>query len=168
MRPPSTLQHSSRTQTDAQLCDLTSGPPLPPHSTRAHVRGHPALRLTLVIARSGGPNFYVVAAVDTGGKRTSTRRRFNDLVALHEALKVSFRGCVIPFRPGKTFANSTVLRTHKDSFLKDRAYAIRCYLCKVVCHPEIKAAEVRTDSRCRLLAGAAANSSGWIRVENQL
>lgn len=66
------------------------------------------------------------------------RRRFDDLVQLHEDLKKRFRGCVIPFRPGKTIANSSMLRTHSDNFLRARAYAIKCYLHKVVQHPEMK------------------------------
>lgn len=87
---------------------------------------------------AGGPNFYTITAVSQTGKHAEAARRFNDLVALHENLKVSYRGCVIPFRPGKTFANSTALRNHKGSFLRDRAYAIRCYLIKVTRHPDIK------------------------------
>jgi hypothetical protein len=55
-----------------------------------------------------------------------------------------FRGCVIPFRPGKTSVNSTAMRGHKDTFLRDRAYAIKCYLNKVTHHPEIKQSTVRT------------------------
>jgi hypothetical protein len=77
----------------------------------------------------------------------TARRRFNDLVALHETLKLTFRGSVIPFRPGKTIANSTVLRTHKDTFLKDRAYAIKCYLVKISSHPEIRVSAVRAAPR---------------------
>ena len=92
---------------------------------------------------AGGPNFYKVASISETGKRSAVRRRFNDLFSLHETLKTSFRGCVIPFRPGKTFANSSVIRNHKDTFLKDRAYAIKCYLVKITHHPEIKESPVR-------------------------
>lgn len=70
------------------------------------------------------------------------RRRFDDLVQLHEDLKKRFRGCVIPFRPGKTIANSSMLRTHSENFLRARAYAIKCYLHKVVQHPEMKESTV--------------------------
>lgn len=92
---------------------------------------------------AGGPNFYTIAAVSQTGKHAEATRRFNDLVALHESLKVAYRGCVIPFRPGKTFANSTALRGHRGTFLRDRAYAIRCYLIKVTRHPDIKDSSVR-------------------------
>lgn len=75
------------------------------------------------------------------------RRRFNDLVSLHEALKRTFRGCVLPFRPGKTGFNSTAVRVHRDAFLKDRAYATKCYLIKITHHPEIKSSPVRYQLR---------------------
>lgn len=91
-----------------------------------------------LLCDAGGPNFYSVSAHTRQGQRVETTRRFNDLVVLHENLKTSFRGCVIPFRPGKTFANSTAIRNHRDSFLRDRAYAIKCYLIKVTRHPDIK------------------------------
>jgi PX domain len=72
-------------------------------------------------------------------------------VTLHETLKATFRGCVIPFRPGKTSVNSTAVRGHKGSFLKDRAYAIKCYLHKITHHPEIKGSTVRARGHCQHL-----------------
>lgn len=96
-------------------------------------------RLCLV----GGPNYYEITCVDRKGASLVARRRFDDLVKLHEDLKKRFRGCVIPFRPGKTLANSSMLRTHSDNFLRARAYAIKCYLNKVVQHPELKESTVR-------------------------
>lgn len=101
-----------------------------------------------LLVAAGGPNFYSISATTSQGKHTAVRRRFNDLVALHENLKVTFRGCVIPFRPGKTAANSTNIRPHKDPFLRDRAYAIKCYLAKVAHHPEIKESTVRIRPAC--------------------
>jgi hypothetical protein len=97
---------------------------------------------------AGGPKFYTVSALTRQGRKIEASRRFNDLVVLHENLKTTFRGCVVPFRPGKTFANSTALRNHRDSFLRDRAYAIKCYLIKITRHPDIKDSTVCTSLCC--------------------
>ena len=107
---------------------------------------------------AGGPNFYSISATTAAGNHTAVRRRFNDLVALHETLKATFRGCVIPFRPGKTVANSTNIRQHREPFLRDRAYAIKCYLAKVAHHPEIKESTVRPSKPC---AGAVSCGRPW-------
>lgn len=91
---------------------------------------------------AGGPNYYEITSVNRNGESVVARRRFDDLVQLHEDFKIRFRGCVIPFRPGKTLANSSMLRTHSDNFLRARAYAIKCYLNKIAHHPEMKESTV--------------------------
>lgn len=107
------------------------------------VRTYPAVRCNTCAAGSG-PNYYVVTAVcRASGGSSHCRRRFADLVALHETLKRAYRGCIIPFRPGKTLSNSTALHAHGESFLRERAFAIKCYLAKIVRHPEIQDTEVR-------------------------
>ena len=85
-----------------------------------------------------------MTSVNAEGKPVATKRRFDDLVQLHEDLKRRFRGCVVPFRPGKTKTNSTVIMSHGEGFLKERAFAIKCYLNKVVQHPDMKSCEVST------------------------
>ena len=89
-----------------------------------------------------GPNFYDVTSISAEGQQVKARRRFDDLVQLHEDLKRRFRGCVIPFRPGKTKTNSTLIMNHGESFLKERAFGVKCYLNKIVQHPDMKRCEV--------------------------
>lgn len=94
---------------------------------------------------AGGAKFYTVRSERKGGasKELYTRRRFDDLVALHENVKIKFRGCIIPPRPGKTILNSTLLRSHGDEFLMDRAAEMQAYLQQISCHKEIGDSEAR-------------------------
>jgi hypothetical protein len=100
------------------------------------------------VCAGSGPNYYDVSSINAEGKPVSAKRRFDDLVQLHEDLKSRFRGCVIPFRPGKTKTNSTVLMHHAESFLKERAFAVKCYLNKIVQHPEMKHSAVCLHGSC--------------------
>ena len=95
-----------------------------------------------MVHAGSGPNYYDVASVNAEGQSVTARRRFDDLVQLHEDLKRRFRGCVIPFRPGKTKTNSTLIMNHGEGFLKERAFGVKCYLNKIVQHPDMKRCEV--------------------------